>query len=205
MSKLTPEAASEVMAALPEDTAKNMAYAVQETKTVAPDVVARIGAALTQLAAPSGPQAFETPPVSRVADILNAAGSAQRDAMLAALEQVDAEFTAEVSEAIFTFADIPIRIEPTDVPKFVRVVDGEAMVTALAAAQADMQEAVDFILANMSQRMADQLREEMTEIGAVALKPGEQAMGQVTAAIRKLKEDGEISFVKKSEDDEEAA
>jgi flagellar motor switch protein FliG len=53
--------------------------------------------------------------------------------------------------------------------------------------------------------MADQLREEMTEIGAVALKPGEQAMGQVTAAIRKLKEDGEISFVKRTEDDEEAA
>lgn len=199
LSKLPPEAASEVVAALPEDAAKKMTYAVEQTKTVTPEVVAQIGTALSQLAAPTGPQAFDTTPVARVADILNAAVSAQRDAMLAALEQVDKDFAAEVREAIFTFADIPTRIEPTDVPKFVRVVDGEAMVTALAAAQTDLGAAVEFILTNMSQRMAEQLREEMAEMGNVALKPGEQAMGQVTAAIRQLKESGEISFVKKDD------
>jgi flagellar motor switch protein FliG len=52
--------------------------------------------------------------------------------------------------------------------------------------------------------MADQLRDEMSEVGTVMLKPGEQAMGQVTSAIRKLKEDGEIFFIKKTEEDEPA-
>ena len=203
VSKLDPEKASEVLAELPEDMAQEMAYAMEATKSVQPDVVASIGAALANDAAPSGPKAFDAPPVARVADILNAAGSAQRDTMLEALEKLDAAFAAEVREAIFTFADIPTRIEPTDVPKFVRLVDGEAMVTALAAAQPELGKAVEFILANMSQRMADQLREEMSELGSVATKPGEQAMGQVTAAIRKLKEDGEITFVKPSEDEEE--
>jgi flagellar motor switch protein FliG len=78
------------------------------------------------------------------------------------------------------------------------------LVTALVAATEEIGEAVEFILANMSQRMADQLRDEMSEVGTVMLKPGEQAMGQVTSAIRKLKEDGEIFFIKKTEEDEPA-
>jgi flagellar motor switch protein FliG len=204
LSKLTPESASEVMAALPEDVAKDMAYAVEQTKSVTPDVVSQIGTALSYLTAPSGPQAFDAPPVSRVAEILNAATGAQRDALIAALQEVDKEFATQVRDAIFTFADIPTRIEPTDIPKIVRVVDGEALVTALVAATEEIGEAVEFILANMSQRMADQLRDEMSEVGTVMLKPGEQAMGQVTSAIRKLKEDGEIFFIKKTEEDEPA-
>jgi flagellar motor switch protein FliG len=204
VSKLTPEAASEVMAALPEDVAKTIAYAVQETEHVRPEVVDCIGVALHKLSQPLGPHAFATQPVVRVADILNAAVSSQRDAMLAALETIDEKFASEVRQAIFTFEDIGFRLETTDVAKFIRVVDGEVMVKALAAARATMPDTNDFILSNMSQRMADQFREEMSEIENISVKEGEKAMAQVTAAIRKLKEDGDIKFVTRSGEEDEA-
>ena len=204
ISKLSPEVASEVMAALPEDVAKNTAYAVQQTERVAPEVVDCIGVALHKLSQPLGPQAFPTEPVVRVADILNAAVSSQRDAMLAALETIDEKFAAEVRQAIFTFEDIGFRLETTDVAKFIRVVDGEVMVKALVAARETLPDTNDFILSNMSQRMADQFREEMSEIENISVKEGEKAMAQVTAAIRKLKEDGDIKFISRSgEGDEE--
>lgn len=203
LSKLSPEVASEVMDALPDDIAKATAYAVQETEHVAPPVVDCIGVALHKLSQPLGPHAFPTAPVERVADILNAALSAQRDAMLEALETIDEEFAAKVREAIFTYNDISLRLEGPDVAKFVRLVDGEVMVKSLAAAQNDMPETIDFILTNMSKRMAEQFREEMNETTGLSVKEGEKAMAEVTAIIRGMKERGEINFVSRDTEGDE--
>lgn len=202
LSKLPPEMASEAMEAMPPDTAKEMAYTVQNTADVRPEVVAHIGKSLRELGRPKGPVAFTATPVERVAEILNAAGASQRDSMLEALEAVDAEFTAEVRKAIFTFADIPSRIKPVDVPTIVRDVPNEDLVTALAAASETMKESVDFILENMSKRMADALREEMGEAGPVKTKTGETAMSVVTGVIRKAREAGMISFADPDADDD---
>ena len=203
LSKLTPEIASEVMAALPEDVAKATAYAVQETEHVIPEVVDCIGVAMQKLSQPLGPHAFATEPVVRVADILNAAISSQRDAMLMALETIDMPFATKVREAIFTFADISERLEPSDVAKFIRLVEADVMVKSLAAALADLPDTIEFILSNMSKRMSEQYREEMGEVENLSLKEGEKAMSEVTAVIRGMKERGEIKFVNRSEEGEE--
>ena len=59
--------------------------------------------------------------------------------------------------------------------------------TALAAAT-DEENAtvVQFILSNMSQRMAEALREQIAERGKVRLKVGEEAMAQMAQALRDL-------------------
>ncbi|MEP5761046.1 MAG: FliG C-terminal domain-containing protein [Litoreibacter sp.] len=203
LSKLPPELASEVIASMPKDTAEEMTYAVQNTADVRPEIVTHIGRTLRTLGKPKGPVAFSAPPVERVAEILNASNSAQRDAIIEALQVMDIDFATEVRKAIFTFADISLRIKPTDVPTFVRDVPNDDMVTALAAAQETMKDTVEFILSNMSKRMAEQLREEMQELGAVKTKPGEAAMTEVTTAIRRARETGKIQFVEPDTEDEE--
>lgn len=201
LSKLSPERASEVLELIPEDTGKTLTYAVQETAGVPPAVVARIGMILAEMVRPKGVKAFEETPVERVAEILNAAISSQRDGLLEQLEGLDAPFTAEVRQAIFTFEDIPTRITNTDIPKIVREVDNDVLIIALAAAQPTMPESVDFILANMSQRLADSLREEMADAGSIKTKPGEQAMGQITGTIRRLKDQGDIAYITSDEEE----
>ena len=123
--------------------------------------------------------------------------------MLEGLEQQDEAFAKEVRKAIFTFANIPTRIDPRDVPKITRGLDQAVLVTALAAAAATgSEEPTDFILGNISKRMAEGIREEIKELGKVKEADGEVAMSAVVAEIRELEAAGEVLFVAAEEEDE---
>jgi len=202
LSKLNVSKAAELLGMLPGQQARRITYAVSQTSGVTPDAVQRIGQSLaTQL--DSVPiQAFDDGPVERVGAILNFSPAATRDEVLAGLDEDDKAFASKVRKAIFTFANIPARIDPRDVPKITRGIDQAVLVTALAAAQAGaLAESVEFILANISKRMAEGMRDEMGELGKVKEADGEEAMSAVVAEIRELEAAGEVFFV--AEDEEE--
>jgi flagellar motor switch protein FliG len=206
LSKLKADLAASVVELLPADVANSITCSISQTETIGPAMVNQIGQTLAdRFGTPELPKAFDALPVARAAAILNAAPSAQRDAILTALDEMEEEFAVQVRKAIFTFADIPARITPTDIPKVVRAVAPEDMTLALAAAQSDLPEAVAHFFDNMSKRMAEQMREEIAELGAVKAKIGEQAMGKVTSAIRDLVDQGEITLPSDDEDEEEDA
>ncbi len=128
--------------------------------------------------------------------ILNFAEAGRRDEVLEALDAEAADFAAGVRKAIFTFADIPARIDPGDVPRILRGVDGGDLITAMAGAGSEaLQTACEFLLANMSRRMADQLREQVAEAGTVKPRDAEAAQTIVVGAIRELQQAGEITFL----------
>lgn len=202
LSKLKPDTASEVLDLMDDELAKPMILAIANTNMVSPGPVHQIGARVADVSRKKLVTAFEKTPVLRAAAILNATSASQREALLAAFEERDASFAKQVRKAIFTFADIPARVLPAEVPKFIRNVPAEAMVMALAAAQENLAEVVDFILDNMSKRMAQGLREEMVELGEVAAKPGEAAMSQVTSVIRAMVDEGTLILNADEEEEE---
>lgn len=57
-------------------------------------------------------QAFADSPVERVGAILNFACAQTRDEVLLGLDETDAKFAEDVRKSIFTFANIPERIDP---------------------------------------------------------------------------------------------
>lgn len=198
LSKLSVARAAELLGALPGERARRLARAIAETSRISPVNVRRIGLALIDQIEAEPEPAFETTPVERVGAILNYSPAATRDEVLEGLEQEDADFAAEVRRAIFTFADIPARIDPRDVPKITKECESAALVTALAAALAGDerdQAAAEFLLGAMSQRMAGQLRDEVAERGKVKAADGEAAMGKVVAAIREIEARGELVMV----------
>ena len=136
-------------------------------------------------------------PVERVGAILNFSPSTTRDDVLDGLDKEDREFANEVRKAIFTFVNIPERIDPRDVPKITREVEQTVLITALAAAQGKEKEtkAAEFILSSMSQRLAQQMRDEMETLGKVRAKDGEDAMNEVVTAIRAMEADGKLMLV----------
>ena len=203
LSKLNVTKAAELLGMMPGERARRMAYAVSLTSEISPAVVERIGQALAAQLGTSPPRAFDTDPVERVGAILNFSPAATRDQVLEGLEETDAEFAGNVRRAIFTFADIPARIHARDVPRLTRDVEQSRLVLALAGAQGDDAAAAEFILSNLSNRMADTLREEMEDLGKVKQKDVEAAMTDVVIAIRNLLDSGEIQLVEPDEDEEE--
>ncbi|MDO9637445.1 MAG: FliG C-terminal domain-containing protein [Pseudotabrizicola sp.] len=194
LSKLPVPKAAELLGRLPGDKARRVAYAVSMTGSVSPETVRRIGHSLaTQLDAQPA-RAFDAGPVERVGAILNISTSATRDDVLLGLDAEDAAFAEQVRKAIFTFGHIPARIMPRDIPKIVRMIDLPVLVTALTAAQTQAQQAaaVEFILANISQRLAQSIRDEMATRGKVKDKDAEDAMTSIVTTIRQLEGAGEI-------------
>ena len=195
LSKLSVAKSAELLGRLPPEKARRVAYAVSLTGNVAPETVHRIGQALSAQLDAAPAKAFDTGPVERVGAILNYSAAATRDAVLKGLEEDDQLFAEQVKKAIFTFANIPTRIDARDIPKILRGVDQSVLVTALAGAKGDLEKSAEFFLANMSQRMAASLRDEMTNLGKVKEKDAEEAMATVVTAIRELEASGEIFLV----------
>jgi flagellar motor switch protein FliG len=198
LSKLPVAKSAEILGKLPGEKARRVAYAVSLTGNVDPETVRRIGLSLVSQLDQQPARAFENGPVERVGAILNVTGAQTRDDVLAGLEVEDASFAAEVRKAIFTFVHLPQRVSGRDVPKIIRIVEQPVLVTALTGAQgnAEQAEAGEFLLANMSQRMAQGLREEMAARGKVKEKDAEAAMNIVVNAVRTLEASGELSLIK---------
>ena len=202
LSKLPVGKAAELLGKLPGERARRVAYAVSMTGNVDPETVRRIGAALLAELDNQPPRAFDQGPVERVGAILNVSPTLTRDDVLIGLEAEDAAFAAEVRKAIFTFTHIPARLNPRDTPKITRLVEQSQLVTALAAAigKPGLEAAAEFILANISQRLAQGLREEMGNRGRVKDKDAEEAMTAIIAAIRTLEASGEITLIQPEEE-----
>ncbi|MBA3909988.1 MAG: flagellar motor switch protein FliG [Rhodobacter sp.] len=201
LSKLPVTKAAEILGRLPGERARRVAYAVSMTGKVDPETVRRIGAALLAELDNQPPRAFDTGPVERVGAILNVSPSLTREDVLLGLEAEDAGFAAEVRRAIFTFVHIPARLSPRDAPKITRLVEQRQLITALAAAvgKPGLEEAAEFLLANISQRLAQGLREEMATRGKIKDKDAEEAMAAIISAIRTLETSGEISLIQSEE------
>jgi flagellar motor switch protein FliG len=196
LSKLPVSRAAELLGMIPGDQARRITYAISLTGAVTPDAVARIGQALAARFDSIPPRAFDDGPVERVGAILNFSPANTRDTVLEGLEKQDSEFATRVRKAIFTFENIPDRVDPRDVPKIIRGLSPETLSAALSAASASgMETSSDFILNNISKRMADSIRDEIQENGPVTGKDGEAAIAELVTEIRALETAGEIFFV----------
>ncbi|MEM0945863.1 MAG: FliG C-terminal domain-containing protein [Pseudomonadota bacterium] len=195
LSKLGVSTAAELLGLLPGDRARRITYAVSQISGIRPSVVRRIGLGLADVLEIQPARAFDDGPVERVGAILNSSRGLTRDTVLAGLDEDDADFAEEVRRAIFTFANIPERIAPRDVPKITRQVEQDVLVRALAAAEPQMPEATEFILGAISQRMADALRGEIEDLGEFDEDAGDEAMSDLIAVIRELEAEGEIHLV----------
>lgn len=201
LSKLETEKAAELLSRLPGPVARRITYAVSLTAKVTPEAVDLIGLSLASQLDGDPVRAFAVDPEARVGAILNSSPAATRDELLNALEEEDEGFAGQVRKAIFTFENIKDRLAPGDVPAVLRAVDQAELVRALAAAQTvGHEEIVEFLLSNMSKRMADNLREEMGEAGTIKTKDGEAAMNAVVSAIRQQADAGEITLITPEEE-----
>ena len=207
LSKLPVAKAAELLGKLPGERARRITYAVSLTSKVTPEAVDRIGLSLAAQFETQPLRAFEEDPEERLGAILNISLAGTRDEVLNALDEDDADFSQRVRKAIFTFAHIPTRLQSLDAPKITRDVDQQVLTTAIAYALGSSDEgltaAAEFILSNISKRMAENLREEVSELGKVKSRDGEAAFNSVVAVIRELQSAGEITLIDPDEEDED--
>ena len=199
LSKLDVGKAAELLSQLPGPVSRRLTIAVSETAAIQPEAVKRIGVSLAAELKAEPPRAFTAAAVARLGAILDVAPAPTREDVLAGLSEEDEALAEEVRSAIFTFADIPDRVDPRDVPRIMKAVEQDRVVKALAGSGEDsrLQIAVEFILSNLPGRLSDSLREEMAEAGAIEPDEAEAAQIEVVKEIRRLTDGGEIKLARR--------
>ena len=203
LSKLDVKRAAELLGQLPGPKARRITYAVSQTSAVTSDAVDRIGLSLAAQVDAEPLSAFDSGPVERVGAILNSTTAVTRDDVLEGLDETDAGFAELVRRSIFTFANIPQRIAARDIPRVIRAIDQATLITALAGADAaGMQTSAEFILDNMSARMADQLREEVQDRDKVSASDMEEASSIIVQVIREMEAAGDLLLIVEDSENE---
>ncbi len=202
-SKLPVPRAAEVFGLLDPQLARQIAYAMSLTGGIEAAALQRIGKALIQAA-----DAVPQPPLQgkageKVGAILNFSPSTMRDSVLAGLDDDDAGFAGEVRKTIFTWAHVPHRVDPRDIPRLTREVDNAVLLKALAGARGDARETVDFILGGISSRLAESMREEMEALGKISIRDAEAAMDEVVATIRRMEAAGDLFLISPEPEEDE--
>lgn len=202
LSKLDISKAAELLGLLPGDKARRIAYAVSQTTGVTPDALDRIGVSLAAQLDNLPTSVFDQGPAERIGAILNFSTASARNDVLNGLEETDRDFAEEVRKSIFTFVNIPDRIAPRDIPKVIRILEQSDLVTAIGGATSEPEtRAAEYILSNMSGRMADAIREEVADSGKIKAKDAEAAMSAIVTAVREMEASGELLLIAGEEEE----
>ncbi len=190
LSKIKPAHAARVLALWPENFAMEVVMRMLRLQTVQKEVLAHLERSLrsefmTTLAHPD-----RTNATGLVAEIFNSLDRNTESRFMGALEERNPEYAEEIKRLMFTFEDL-LRVGAAGIQVLMRGIPKEQLTVALKGASEPLKE---LFFANMSERAAKMLREDMVALGPVRLRDVDEAQGAIIAIAKTLAEAGEISI-----------
>jgi flagellar motor switch protein FliG len=137
--------------------------------------------------------------VGSLAQILNNSDRATERNILEHLTEQDAELAEEVRSMLFVFEDL-LKLDDRTVQLVLKEVDSKDLALALRGASDDVKER---IMANMSQRGAEMLREEMEFMPPQRRRVIEEAQTKIVGVVRRLEDAGTIFLSRGATDGED--
>lgn len=140
-------------------------------------------------------------PDELIGSMFNYLPGEKRDELFGRLEASAPELAVAVQRKMFTFNDIPDRVDRANVSAILREVENEDLLKALSFAERNAPEARKFILDSISRRLAEQIEEQLEGLPIVGVREGEEAQFALVGAVKRLAERGAITLIQ-PEDDE---
>src|SRR5262249_2650740 len=122
--------------------------------------------------------------------LLNAAGRATSAPILNELASTDARLAADVQQAMFTFEDLQ-RVEPKAMRDLLREVQTDRLALALKGAP---QPVLDAVLAGLSSRAAELLKDDLELLTKAKKRDVEQARREIVEAALRLEAEGRLDL-----------
>ncbi|MBX3433611.1 MAG: flagellar motor switch protein FliG [Pirellulales bacterium] len=199
LSHLPPATSSAILAQLPPDRQLSVVQRIANMGQTNPELIQEVERGLERRMSSVMSTSFENAGgVTAVAEMLNVADRATERTLLENLAHEDPELVEEIRRLMFVFEDIG-RFDDKQIQTVLKNVENAQWALALKGASRELR---DKVFANMSQRAADMLREEMEYLGAVKLSVVEQKQQEIVDVIRSLEDSGEIEVNKGNEEEE---
>ncbi len=198
LSKIRPEHAARVLGNLPDDFALDVVKRMLTMEAVQKEVLERLEQTLRTEFMANLSQTTRRDAHELMAEIFNNFDRQTEARFITALEEDNREAAERIKALMFTFDDLA-KLDPAGIQTLLRSVDKDLLAVALKGATEGLR---DFFFANMSQRAAGMLREDMQAMGPVRLKDVDEAQARMVNIAKDLAARGEILITKNRGEDE---
>lgn len=189
VSHMPHHKASEIMGGLPTPKQIEVVKRVANMEQTNPEVITEVEKGLEARLANMLNQSFEKiGGVDTVAEMLNLVDRTTEKSIMEGLEAEDPDLVEEIRRLMFVFEDINM-VNDKGIQAVLKEVDNEELAMALKTASDELKEKV---FANMSERAARLIQEDMQYMGPVRVSDVEQAQQRIVDVVRRLEDAGEI-------------
>jgi flagellar motor switch protein FliG len=198
LSKIKPEHAARVLAALPEEFALEVVQRMLRMEAVPKDILDKVEQTLrtefmSNLARTAKRDAHE-----QMAEIFNNFDRQTESRFVTALEERSRDSAERIKALMFTFEDLG-KLDPGSIQTLLRNVEKDKLGLALKGATDTLR---DTFFSNMSERAGKILREDMEAMGPVRLKDVDEAQMRMVNVAKDLANKGEIMISNGGAEDE---
>ncbi|MGE4428153.1 MAG: flagellar motor switch protein FliG [Solirubrobacteraceae bacterium] len=198
VANLSDRLAAQVLAGMEPEEQVDIALRVATMSETNPEVVKRIEAVVRGKVASVISQDYEAAGgVQSLAKILNHTDRPTERNVLEALAETDPALAEEVRRLLFVFEDVA-GLDDRSIQLVLREVDQRDLALALRGVDEAVRER---ILANLSQRAAEMLRDEMEFQPPQLKRVVEEAQGRIVGIVRRLEESGALVLGRGDGDD----
>jgi flagellar motor switch protein FliG len=191
ISHLEPPVASELLKDLPEDLRFDVVKRIAATEDMPAELVRQVDEMLEVRAYSLGTRQSDSTSESRyktVAQMLNISEPSVSKAIIDRLNRESPEIANEILALMFVFEDLT-KISDKDMQKVLAEIDKADLALALKAAPPELSEK---LLANLSVRARDNIKEEIEMLGPRPLSDVEEAQKRILQQVRSMEEKGDI-------------
>lgn len=197
LSHLNPVKAGDIINRFENELQTEILYRLATMNKTSPDMLNDIESVIRQqLGSVFGAELSSSGGVEKVADILNGVNRSTEKDILGAIEDRDPELAESIKRLMFVFEDL-INVHDRDLQRLLTEVDQRDLAMALKAAPDALK---DKILGNVSQRVANGIREDLELMGPVRVADVEEAQRTIIDAAQRLEDDDEIVLTRTAED-----
>ncbi|HET9423565.1 MAG TPA: flagellar motor switch protein FliG [Nocardioides sp.] len=199
LAHMPADKASLLLSGLPPEQQAKVAHRIAVMDRTAPDIIRSVESVLERRLS----SMLQPAEVSRVGgmdplvNIINRSDRSTERQIVEGLEALDQELADEVRSRMFMFEDI-VTLDDRSVQQVLRQVETDVLATALKGVAQNVR---DKVTANLSERAAENLLDEIQVLGPVRLSQVEEAQQGVIRTIRELEEQGQIMIRRGGDDD----
>jgi flagellar motor switch protein FliG len=198
LSKIKPEHAARVLAALPEEFALEVVQRMLRMESVQKDILDKVEQTLRVEFMSNLARTAKRDSHEHMAEIFNNFDRQTESRFVTALEEYNRDSAERIKALMFTFEDLG-KLDPGSIQTLLRNVEKDKLALALKGATDSLR---DTFFSNMSERAGKILREDMEAMGPVRLKDVDEAQMRMVNVAKDLANKGEIMIAGGSSEDE---
>lgn len=196
LAHLDPKKFGESLKMLPESLHTEIILRIANLEAVSPEIIDEIDDVLrNEIQSMGNVSSQRIGGVDPIVEMLNLMDKATEENILDRLEERDPELAETIRKLMFVFDDL-VKIDDRGIQAILREVKPDTLKLALRTAGESVKE---LIFKNMSQRAAENLREEMQNAAPAKLTDVESAQFAIVQVARRLNDEGKIVIASSGE------